>query len=83
LGIRRSQALGCLAVSSHAPEYCRASTKTHHVVAQIVTVELQFGITAAVGCHIVNRQNRSAKLFKLALMQAQGGDCLHAHAVGI
>jgi hypothetical protein len=75
--------LGGLDVSRHAPEYCRSSTKTHHVVAQIVTVELQFGITAAVGCHIVNRQNRSAKLLKIALMQAQGGECLHAQADGV
>jgi hypothetical protein len=83
LGIRRAQALGGVGVSRHASEYRKASTKTHHVVAQIGTVEVQFGITVAVGCHVVYRQNRRTKLLKVALMKTQGGECFHAHAVGI
>jgi hypothetical protein len=83
LGIRRAQALGGVGVSRHASEYRRASTKTHDVVAQIGTVELQFGITLAVGCHVVHRQNRRTKLLKVALMKTQGCECFHAHAVWI
>jgi hypothetical protein len=49
----------------------------------MIAFECQLGITVAVRCHIVHRQNRRTKLFKVALMKTQGGKCFHAHAVGI
>jgi hypothetical protein len=65
-------------MSRHAPEHGGPTPKTHHVVAQIGPVEYQFGITDAVGCHVVHWQNRRAKLFKIAFVQAQGGQYFHA-----